>query len=339
MQTLVFIFKRTLAAIPVLIGVLVITFVLMRLLPGDPVAFLAQGPGIGPDEIEQMRVKLGLHRSLPEQLWIFVGDVLVGDLGTSLMTSRPVVDDLVERMPASMELSVLALVIALLISIPLGVASAIRSGSIIDHLARIIATAGVSLPTFVTGIILVLVFFYLLDWAPDPIGRIDIFLGEPERVTGLFVVDSLIEGDFEKLRSALGQLILPSLTMAIFVLAPLTRMTRASMLSALNSDFIRTADAAGLSKRKIYIDYALRNALIPVLTVLGLVFSFMLGANILVEKVFAWPGVGSYAFEAMSVSDYTAVQGFVLLMASTYVFLNLLVDVLYGLVDPRIQVE
>lgn len=339
MKTVKFIAKRLLTAIPLLIGVVVITFFLMRMLPGDPVAFFTQGPGVGPEEIAAVKAKLGLDKPLPAQLWIFINDILKGDLGQSFLTGNPVTEDLLGRLPASLELSVIALVLALLIAIPLGVLSAIRSGTVIDHLVRIITTAGVSLPTFVTGIILMFVFFYLLDWAPDPIGRIDIFIGEPERVTGLFLIDTIIGGDMEKFRSAAGRLVLPAVTMAIFVLAPLARMTRASMISALNSDFIRTADAAGLSRKKIYFDYALRNALIPVLTMLGLVFSFMLGANIMVEKVFSWPGVGYYAYEAMTVSDYAAVQGYVLLMAFAYVTLNLIVDISYGIVDPRVQIN
>ena len=194
------------------------------------------------------------------------------------------------------------------------------------------------MPPFVIGLILMLVFFYQLDWAPEPIGRIDIFLGEPARVTGFFLIDSLIEGNMEKFRSAAGQLLLPSMTMAIFVLAPLTRMTRASMLGVLKSDFVRTAQATGLTPYTVYITYAFRNAMIPVLTTMGLVFSFMLGANVLVEKVFAWPGIGSYALAAMTVADYAPVQGFVLLMGTLYVGLNLVIDILYGLIDPRVQV-
>lgn len=337
-KALVFILRRIFAAIPILIGVVLVTFVLVRVLPGDPATYLSNAPGMGADDIAAVQKKLGLDRSLPEQLIIFVEDLLDGDLGKSLVTGQPVSQDLIEKLPASAELSIVALVVALLVSIPLGVISAIKAGSPIDHAARLFSTIGAAMPPFVIGLVLMLIFFYRLGWSPEPIGRIDIFLGDPERVTGFYLIDSLIEGNWEKFYSAIGQLCLPAMTMAIFVIAPLTRMTRSSMLSVLSSDFVRTARAAGLKPYTVYVTYAFRNAMIPVLTTMGMVFSFMLGANVLVEKVFAWPGIGSYVLQAMTVSDYAPVQGFVLLMGSVYVALNLVIDILYGLVDPRIQV-
>ena len=338
-RTVSFIFKRTLAAFPILASVIVVTFVLMRLLPTDPAVFFASGPNIGKEEIEAVRQRLGLDKSIPKQLLIYVKDIAKGDLGTSWTTGQAVSVDLLEKLPASIELSVVALAMALVASIPLGVLAAIRSGSPIDHLARVISTTGVSMPTFVTGLVLIFMFSYLLGWAPDPIGRIDIFISPPSTVTGFMLIDSLLAGDLEAFWSALAQIILPAITMAVFMLAPLMRMTRASMLSVLNSDFIRTAWAMGLKPYHVYITYGLRNALIPVLTTMGLVFSFMLGANVLVEKVFAWPGVGTYAFNAIVASDYAPVQGFVLMMGTIYVFLNLLIDIIYGMVDPRIHIE
>jgi ABC-type dipeptide/oligopeptide/nickel transport system permease component len=224
-------------------------------------------------------------------------------------------------------------------AVPLGIAAAIRPGSIIDHACRIITTAGVSLPVFFTGLILVYVFYYLLGWAPAPLGRLDVFFSAPEQVTGFYLIDSLIARDGELFMASLKQLILPALTLAIFSLAPIARMTRASMLAVLSSDFVRTARASGLSGWSVIVTYAFRNAMLPVITTLGMVFSFLLGANVLVEKVFAWPGIGSFAVEALIASDFAPVQGFVLTMAVMYVMLNLAIDILYGIIDPRLRLE
>jgi peptide/nickel transport system permease protein len=198
---------------------------------------------------------------------------------------------------------------------------------------------GVSLPVFFTGLLLVYVFYFQLGWAPAPIGRLDAFATAPPQITGFYLIDSLLTGEFETFRASLSQLILPALTLCIFSVAPIARMTRASMLAALASEFVRTARASGLDARKVIITYAFRNAMLPVVTTLGMVFSFLLGANVLVEKVFAWPGVGSYAVEALLQSDFAPVQGFVLTMAVLYVALNLLIDILYGVIDPRVRLE
>jgi len=195
------------------------------------------------------------------------------------------------------------------------------------------------LPTFFTGLLLVYVFYYLLGVAPAPIGRLDVFFSAPPPLTGLYLIDSLLTGGVETFRAVLAQLILPATTMAIFALAPLARITRAAMLGALGSEFIRTARASGLSRRRIVFIYAFRNAVLPVITTLGVVFSFMLGANVLVEKVYAWPGIGSYAVDALIASDYAPVEGFVLMMALLYVLLNLCIDLVYGVVDPRVRLE
>jgi ABC-type dipeptide/oligopeptide/nickel transport system permease component len=225
------------------------------------------------------------------------------------------------------------------IAIPLGILAAVKQGSWIDHTCRVVATAGVSLPVFFTGLLLVYVFYYLLGWAPAPLGRLDVFFTAPPQITGFYLIDSLIAGDFGVFRAALSQLILPGATLAIFSLAPIARITRASMLAVLASDFVRTARASGLSSYTVIVTYAFRNAVLPVITTLGMVFSFLLGANVLVEKVFAWPGIGSFAVEALIASDFAPVQGFVLTMAVMYVALNLMIDMLYGFVDPRVRLE
>lgn len=326
---------RLVQTIPVVIGVVIISFVLTRALPGDPAVQFA-GQMATPESIEQVRVALGLDKSLPQQFLIYCKSLLQGDLGQSIATGRPVLTDLATRLPASLELTLTALILSCLIAIPLGVLAAVRQGSWVDHLCRVLVTAGVSLPTFFTGILLIYVFYYLLGWAPSPLGRLDFIYFDPPRVTGFFLVDSLLDGDLRTFAGAAKQLVLPAITLSLFTLAPIARMTRAAMLTGLSSDYIRTARAAGLAPMRVLFGYAFRNALLPVVTTLGMVFSFVLGANVLVEKVFAWPGIGSYAVEALVQSDYAAVQGFVLAMALLFVLINLIIDLSYTLIDPRI---
>ncbi|MEM8700375.1 MAG: ABC transporter permease [Pseudomonadota bacterium] len=325
-------------AIPVILGVVVVSFLLTRALPGDPAVYFA-GAAADEESIAEIRTALGLDKPLFEQFIIYAGDIATGDLGNSLTTGQPVLEDLANRLPASLELTLTALLLSCCIAIPLGVLAATRPGSAVDHLCRVLVTAGVSLPTFFTGVVLIYVFYYLLGIAPSPLGRLDFIYIEPDHVTGFYLIDAAIAGDWETWLGALKQLVLPAVTLALFTLAPLARMTRAAMLSALTSDYIRTARAAGLTEDKVLFTYAFRNALLPVITTLGMVFSFTLGANVLVEKVFAWPGIGSYAVEALVVSDYAAVQGFVLAMALLFVALNLVIDLTYTLIDPRIGFE
>jgi ABC-type dipeptide/oligopeptide/nickel transport system permease component len=330
--------RRLTITIPSLIGVIIVTFLLTRVMPGDTAAYFA-GPAATPEAIAEIKTSLGLDQPLPVQFIRYVKDLVRGDLGNSLTTGRPVVTEIAARLPASAELTLLGLIVSMLIAVPLGILAAVKQGSIIDHACRVVATAGVSLPVFFTGLLLVYVFYFLVGWAPAPLGRLDVFFSTPPQVTGFYLIDSLIARDFEVFRAALAQLLLPAITLAIFSLAPIARMTRASMLAVLASDFVRTARASGLSARTVIVTYAFRNAMLPVVTTLGMVFSFLLGANVLVEKVFAWPGIGSYAIEALIASDYAPVQGFVLAMAILYVMLNLTIDMLYGVIDPRVRME
>ena len=330
--------KRLLMAIPSLIGVVIVTFLLTRVLPGDTAAYFA-GPAATEQAIEEIRKQLGLDKPLLEQFVRYVGDLAHGDLGKSLTTGQPVAADIATACrprpssPCSASWS----------RCDRGAARHPRRAR--PGLARstmpagIVTTAGVSLPVFFTGLLLVYVFYFLLGWAPAPLGRLDVFYSAPPTITGFYLIDSLLARDLEAFRAALAQLILPAATLAIFSLAPIARMTRASMLSVLASDFVRTARASGLSSRTVILTYAFRNAMLPVVTTLGMVFSFLLGANVLVEKVFAWPGIGSYAVEALIASDFAPVQGFVLTMAVLYVLLNLAIDMLYGVIDPRVRVE
>ena len=332
------ILRRLATVLPSIAGVIIVTFLLTRALPGDPAAYFA-GPAADQQAIEEIRRSLGLDRSLFAQFFDYLGQLARADLGTSLSTGQPVVDELLTRLPASAELTLLGLVLSVAIAVPLGIAAALRPNSAVDHTCRIVTTAGVSLPTFFTGLLLVYLFYYLAGIAPAPLGRLDVFASAPPHWSGFYLIDSLIARDVETFRAALAQLILPAATLAIFSLAPLARITRASMLAALGSEFVRTARASGLAPRRIVYVYAFRNAMLPVITTLGMVFSFLLGANVLVEKVFSWPGIGSYAVEALIASDYAPVQGFVLTMALLYVALNLVIDLVYRLVDPRVRLE
>jgi peptide/nickel transport system permease protein len=329
---------RVAQAIPVVVGVVLVSFLLTRALPGDPAVQFA-GAAADEQSLAEIRTALGLDKSLPQQFAIYVGDLAQGDLGRSVSTGQPVLDDLTRRLPASLELTLTALILSCAVAIPLGVLAATRPGSWIDHLCRVAVTAGVSLPTFFTGILLIYIFYYLLGIAPAPLGRLDFLYLEPDPVTGFYLIDAAVAGEWETWLGALKQLALPAITLALFTMAPIARMTRAAMLSALSADYIRTARAAGLTRMTVLVRYALRNAMLPVVTTLGMVFSFTLGANVLVEKVFAWPGIGSYAVEALVASDYAAVQGFVLTMALLFVGLNLIIDISYSLIDPRISFD
>jgi len=336
---LAFAARRLVATLPVLAGAVVFVFVVMRLLPADPAAFLVSGPQGGAEQIAALRARLGLDRSIPEQLAIYVRDVAGGDLGRSTTTGEPVLADLMARLPASLELTVTAFLLALVAGIALGTAAAFRPGSMIDHGCRLIGTAGASLPGFVVGLCLIYVFYVRLGWSPEPVGRLDGLLDPPSALTGFLLIDSAMAGDWTAWRSAAGHLVLPAATMALFALAPLARITRAAMIEVLASDYVRTARALDLPAGLVIVQYGLRNAAVPIVTTLGLIFSYMLGANVLVEKVFAWPGIGSYALDAVLSADYAPIQGFVLLVAASFAVVNLGVDILYGLLDPRARIR
>jgi peptide/nickel transport system permease protein len=332
------ILKRLLGALPNIAGVVIVTFLLTRALPGDPAAYFA-GPAATEEAIAQIRAQIGADKSLAHQFALYLKDLARGDLGNSLSTGQPVLTEIRTRLPASLELTLAGLLLALAVAVPPGVLAATRPGSWVDHACRVLATAGVSLPTFFTGLLLAYVFYFLLGLAPSPLGRLDVSYSPPPAVTNFYLIDSLLARDLELAWVSAKQLALPAITLALFVMAPIMRMTRASMLGVLSSDFIRTARASGLPRLQVLYTYAFRNALLPIITTLGMVFSFLLGSNVLVEKVFAWPGIGSYVIEALVASDYAPVQGFVLTMALLYVALNLAIDVTYGLIDPRVGLE
>lgn len=334
-----FVGKRIMAAVPSLIGVLVLTFLLSHALSGDPAAYFA-GPAANAASIAEIRKQLGLDQPLVIQFARYLFDLAHGDLGNSLTTGQPVLADLLDRLPASLELSIYALGFAIGVAMPLGIWSAVKLDSSVDHAVRVLVTVSAAFPTFFIALLLVYVFYYLLGLAPEPLGRLnEIVYTAPPRITGAYTVDALLAGDWSVLRAALAQLVLPAISLGLFALAPIARITRAAMLEALGSDYVRTARASGLPTSKILFTYALRTALLPISSVLGMIFSFLIGSNVLIEQVFGWQGVGAYAVAAIVASDYAAVQGFVLMMAILYVLLNLLVDVLATVIDPRVRYE
>lgn len=329
---------RLLAALPNLIGVVVLIFVLTRMLPGDPAAYFA-GPAATPASIEQIRHQLGLDAGLMQQFVRYIGQLAQGDLGRSLTSGQTVAADLASRLSASLELTLAALVLAATVGIGLGVGAALKPRGLVDRLCSLVSVGGQAVPTFFLGLILVFVFYYLLGWAPAPLGRLDILFSSPRDVTGFWTIDTLLDGDLEAFQGVLEQLVLPVVTLALFGVGPIARMTRASMIEALGADPVRTARAAGLAPRKVLWTYGFRTVIVPVLNTVGMVFSFMLGANVLVEKVFGWPGVGAYAIESVLASDFAPIQGFVLLMAALYLVINLVIDIVAVLLDPRVAFD
>lgn len=329
---------RVLLVVPTLFGVTVITFLLTYILPGNP-ALVKAGPLATPEHIAQMERRMGLDQPMVVQYWRYLSGVLQGDLGESQNTGRPVLQDLLQRVPATLELTLASLIIALAVGIPLGVVSAVRRDGWLDHVSRLIGVGGVAMPTFWTGLLALYVFFYALGVAPPPLGRLGAGLTAPRAITGLYTVDALATGNWRALGSALHQLALPALVLGFSVMAPLTRMVRATMLEVLESDYIKAAWAAGLPRRTVIYGDALRNCLIPVVTLVGVAFGFLMAGNVVVESVFAWPGIGNYAIASMMSKDAGPIQSFVLFVAVVYVLVNLAVDLVYGLVDPRIRLR
>ena len=330
--------RRILLVVPTLFGVTVVTFVLTYILPGNP-ALVKAGPLATPEHIAEMERRMGLDQPMAVQYWRYLRGVLRGDLGESHATGRPVLEDLLQRVPATLELTAAALVVALAAGIPLGVVAAVRRDGWLDHVSRLLGVGGVAMPTFWTGLLALYVFFNMLDLAPPPLGRLGSGITEPPRVTGLLTVDAILSLDGRALASALHQLMLPALVLGFSVMAPLTRMVRATMLEVLESDYIKAAWAAGLPRRTVVYGDALRNCMIPVITLVGVVFGFLMAGNVVVESVFAWPGIGNYAVTAMMSKDAGPIQSFVLFVGVVYVFVNLAVDLVYGVVDPRIRLH
>ncbi|UQR61695.1 ABC transporter permease [Bradyrhizobium sp. C-145] len=331
-----YVMRRFALALPTLFGVSVICFTLTYLLPGNP-AMVKAGPFATPEHLAEMEHQMGLDRPFPEQYYRYVSGIFKGDLGESASTGRPVSQDFLQRLPATLELNLASLLIAIVIGLPLGVLSAVHRDTLVDHIGRVVGIMGVAMPSFLTGLLFVYVFFYMLNVAPSPLGRLGSGIEPPAHITGLYVIDSLLTGNWTTLRSSLNQLMLPAATLGLSAIAPVARMVRSTMLEILESDYIKAAWAAGLPRRTVIYRDALRNALIPVITISGIVFGFLMAGNAVVESVFSWPGIGNYAVTALLTKDSAPIQSFILFVAVTCVMVNLAVDIAYGLVDPRIR--
>jgi peptide/nickel transport system permease protein len=327
---------RRLAFLPVqLLIVSLIVFFLVRLLPGDP-SFLLAGPFATVERVDEVRRRLGLDQPLYVQYVRYLASVMRGELGTSWITSQPVLKDIAQRLPATMELILAAMVLSVLLGIPLGVWTAVRKTGIADRAVFAYGMLAGALPDFWFALIVIFVFFFQLGWAPGPIGQLDLTASIPPRVTGMYAVDALLAGDWATLRSALAHLVLPVATLTAIYMPLVMKNTRSTMEEMLNSEFVAYARAAGLS-RAIQLRYALRNSMPSVVTIIGILFWFLLGGAVLVETVFAWGGLGQYAVQSVVSSDYAPLQAFVLITAIFTSVVFLLVDLGYVLLDPRIK--
>lgn len=337
MERLKFIGKRLLYLIVMLFGVATLVFILTKLIPGDPVtANLSQRALSDPEIVSAYKEKYGLDQPIVVQYVLYIKNLLQFDLGTSIRTNTPVLGELARCYPATIELALFAIVLAAVLGILFGVISAVRRNSILDQLVRAISVTGVSLPSFWFALLVLYFFYYKLHMFPGP-GRLSNIFSAPPTVTGLFVIDSLIEGDIPKALDALSHLILPGTVLAAFTMGLITRTTRSNLLDVMSTDYIRTARAKGLSKIRLIIQHALGNALIPVLTVIGLGLGNLLGGMVLVETIFNWPGVGQFAYQSVMSNDYPAIIGVALLIALNYMVINTVVDILYGIIDPRVR--
>ncbi len=330
-----YVLRRLALLPPLLVGVSLLLFVLTHLVPADPARLIA-GEHADPAQVAAVRRAFGLDRPLPEQYLRYVANLARGDLGVSMQTNSSVLNDLMQYFPATIELAAAAMILTVVLGIPIGVLSAVRRGTTTDMLAQVLSLSGLSFPIFFFGILLQLIFVRWLRWFPLS-GRLGIMDAAPPHITGLYVIDSLLTGNLADFKNALLHLVLPSLTLALTALAPTVRMTRSTMLEVLSQDYMRTAWAKGLARMRIFLHHGLRNALIPVITVLGLYTNGLLGGVFLVELIFTWPGVGLYSVNAITALDYSAIIGTSLLLTVVFVLVNLGVDLLYAVIDPRIR--
>lgn len=309
-------------------------FAVMHLFTADPAALIL-GQHATTDQIAKLRNDLGLNKPIYIQYWDFLNGILHGNLGDSLITKVPVAKEIMARFPATIELAIAAIILASVFGVIIGVISAVKQNSIVDYICMIFSLIGVSMPIFWLGLVLIVMFsvqFHLLPVA----GRIQIGL-EPQHITGLYILDSLLTGNMEALKSSLQHIILPAVALGSYSMAIIARMTRSTMLETVKQDFVRTARAKGIFEKWVILRHALRNALIPIVTVIGLQLGSLLGGAVLTETVFSWPGVGSYTVDSILKSDYPVVQGSVMMLAIVFVLVNLFVDLLYAVLDPRIK--
>ena len=319
------------------LGVTLISFIVAHSVPTDPiVSNLGQIASQRPEIVKAFREKWGLDRPLHEQYFTFVRNLARGEFGTSINTRRAITKDLALFLPATVELATAAVMFALLLGLPLGIFAAVRRDGPIDHLARSVSLIGVSIPIFWLATVSLVLFYATLHWTVGP-GRLGPQVEPPEYVTGLFTLDSLLDGDFETFQDAVSHLILPSLVLASSITGLITRITRSSMLEVLSQDYTRTARAKGLRESLVVTRHGLRNALIPTVTVLGLAYGGLLSGAVMTETIFAWPGLGRYAFQSVRTNDFPAIMAVTFVIGIVYVVVNLIVDLLYGWLDPRIH--
>ncbi|MGM0499290.1 MAG: ABC transporter permease [Bacillota bacterium] len=331
-----YIIKRLLALIPILIGVAIIVFLIVHLIPGDPAQTML-GERASDEALAKLREDMGLNDPLPVQFWRYVKDLLRGDLGRSIMSNNPVSEELSKRFPATLELSSFAMIFAVFVGVPAGIFASINQNSWFDNLSMLVALMGVSMPIFWLGLMFIWLFAVELGWFP-PSSRIGVGL-EFTPITNLYVIDSIIQLNFNALKDILHHLVLPAVALGTIPMAIIARMTRSSMLEVLKKDYIRTAYAKGLKKKMVIFKHALKNAMVPIITVVGLQFGVLLGGAVMTETIFSWPGLGKYLVDAIYARDFPIVQGGILFFAGVFVLVNLIVDLSYALVDPRIQYE
>ncbi|MFG6081375.1 ABC transporter permease subunit [Paracoccus litorisediminis] len=330
-----FILSKLLYLIPTMLGITLVAFGFIRMLPGDPVLLMAGERGVSPERYAEISAQLGYDKPLWQQYFTYLGDLLQGDLGNSIVTKKPVLAEFLALFPATVELAVVAIIIATLIGVPVGVVAAIKRGSWFDQISMTGALIGFSMPIFWWGLLLIIFFSGILQWTPVS-GRISLMYFFPP-VTGFMLIDSLISGQKGAFSSALSHLILPSIVLATIPLAVIARQTRSAMLEVMGEDYVRTAKAKGLSARRVIGVHALRNAMIPVITTIGLQIGVLMAGAILTETIFSWPGIGKWMIDSISRRDYPVVQSGLLLIAGIVMIVNLLVDLTYGLINPRIR--
>jgi peptide/nickel transport system permease protein len=331
---LLFLTRRLLLAIPALLGLMVLTFVLVRVVPADPATTLA-GETASAQQIEEIRRKYGFDRPLYEQFGIYVRQVMSGDLGNSVFSNRPVASDVRRTLPATLELIFVSLLIATSIGIPLGTLAAVRHNGLLDHTVRVATVGGLAVASFWFAIMLQLLFSMELEWLPLR-GRIAVNTGAPASVTGFFLIDSLLAGRWDQFTSSLRHIALPAITLAVPALATIARFARAGVLDTMQRDFVQYETAIGYPRRRIVWVYVLRNSVIAAVTQVGLLFGALVSSAVAVEAIFDWPGLGSYAVQAILSSDYKAVLAVTLVVGVIYAIINILVDLVHGLLDPRV---
>ena len=339
MQLIRFLIRRVLLSAPLLIGVTLLTFVISHTVPSDPlVSNLGQRAMSDPKVVAAFKSEWGLDQPLPVQYLTYLRNLLSGNLGKSIRTRRPVLDDLRAFAPATAELALASIAVGMFVGMTLGVVSAVNRNKPIDHVVRFFSLSGVSLPVFWLALILLYVFYARLGWVSGP-GRLDAGLQGPAKITGFMTIDAIAAGRLDLLRNAISHLILPAVVLGSFASGLISRVTRSAMLEVLGNDYIRTARAKGLRQSAVVFKHALRNALIPVVTVIGLSFANLLAGTVLTERIFAWPGIGGYAFQASTTLDFQAIMGVSLFVGMIFILSNLVVDILYFVLDPRMRAD